>query len=481
MTDYKKRSKAVLIEQLKALEETLCQDKKQGEAQRLLHELQVHQIELEMQNRELKEAQAALEESRDRYVGLYDFAPVGYASFDANGVTLEANLTFAAMLGSERGRLIGKPFARCVSDTHSFFAHLRQCREDGAKTTAELVLKFMDGAKITAQLISEAVRDSDDNVVIRSSITDITRRKQVEKALQEEQKQSRQIIETARDAFVSIDAEGIITDWNPCAADVFGWSREEALGRLVTETIIPPEFREVHKKGIEHYLATGEGPILNQHLEITALHRDGHTIPVELSIVPLRMDGSVRFNAFIRNISGHVRAREALEKSRRQLRASLIGTVVAVSRAVGARDPYTAGHQQRVSQLSRAIAQEMGLDKEQIDGLRLGASIHDIGKIYLPAEILSKPMKLTDLEYELIKSHAQVGYDILKDIEFPWPVAEIAHQHHERLDGSGYPQGLKGDEICLEARIVSVADGVEAISSFAPTDLPWALTQHWKK
>jgi putative nucleotidyltransferase with HDIG domain len=175
-----------------------------------------------------------------------------------------------------------------------------------------------------------------------------------------------------------------------------------------------------------------------------------------------------KVKALEKEIAERKKAEMALQKNREQLRASLIGTVVAVSRAVGARDPYTAGHQQRVSQLSRAIAQEMGLDSEWVDGLRMGASIHDIGKIYLPAEILSKPTKLTDLEYELIKSHAQVGYDILKDIVFPCPVAEIAHQHHERLDGSGYPQGLKGEEICLEARIVAVADVVEAMVSHRP-------------
>jgi len=110
----------------------------------------------------------------------------------------------------------------------------------------------------------------------------------------------------------------------------------------------------------------------------------------------------------------------------------------------------------------------MGLDAGRIDGLRMGASIHDIGKINLPAEILAKPTKLSDPEFALIKGHAQVGYDILKDIAFPWPVADIAWQHHERLDGTGYPQGLKGDEICLEARIVAVADVVEAMSSHRP-------------
>ena len=184
--------------------------------------------------------------------------------------------------------------------------------------------------------------------------------------------------------------------------------------------------------------------------------------------VELKQNKPVGLSGFMFDINDKMKTREALEKSREQLKASLIDTVIAVSRAVGARDPYTAGHQQRVSQLSRAIGQEMGLDAAQIDGLRMGATIHDIGKIYLPAEILSKPTKLTDVEYALIKSHTQVGYDILKDITFPWPVADIAHQHHERLDGSGYPQGLKGDEICLEARIVAVADVVEAMGSHRP-------------
>jgi len=293
-------------------------------------------------------------------------------------------------------------------------------------------------------------------------------RSQAAITLREEREQSRQIIETARDAFVSMDADGIITDWNPRAEEMFGWTRDEALGKEVAETIIPEELHEAHTKGLAHYLATKEGPVLSQHIEITARYRDGHTFPVELSIVPAHSGDSVNFNAFIRDTTARLKAREKLDKSREQLRASLIGTVIAVSRAVGARDPYTAGHQQRVSQLSRAIAQEIGLDAKQTDGLRMGASIHDIGKIYLPAEILSKPTKLTDAEYALIKSHSQVGYDILKDVAFPWPIADIAHQHHERLDGTGYPQGLKGDEICLEARIVAVADVVEAMSSHRP-------------
>jgi len=151
-----------------------------------------------------------------------------------------------------------------------------------------------------------------------------------------------------------------------------------------------------------------------------------------------------------------------------KIKESLTGTIHAIAMAVEARDPYTAGHQRRVSKLATAIAIEMGLDKQQVEGIRLGAMIHDIGKIYLPAEILSKPSRLTETEYTMIKEHPAVGFGILKDIAFPWPIALIAKQHHERMDGSGYPQGLKGEEICLESRIVAVADVVEAMSSHRP-------------
>ena len=117
------------------------------------------------------------------------------------------------------------------------------------------------------------------------------------------------------------------------------------------------------------------------------------------------------------------------------------------------RDPYTAGHQERVANLAVAIAQDLNLSEEQINGIRMAGMIHDIGKMNIPAEILSKPTKLSHIEFELIKSHAEIGYRILKTIEFPYPIAKIAYQHHERIDGSGYPQGLKGDEILIEARI----------------------------
>lgn len=163
-----------------------------------------------------------------------------------------------------------------------------------------------------------------------------------------------------------------------------------------------------------------------------------------------------------------LRTRSEREQHAAILRQSLEQSIQTIAATVEARDPYTAGHQQRVSELATAIAREMGLPEEQVNGVHLAAIIHDLGKIHIPAEILSKPGKLSDLEYMLIKTHPQSGYDILKDVKFPWPIADIILQHHERLDGSGYPHGLKGEQILLESKILTVADVVEAMSSHRP-------------
>jgi putative two-component system response regulator len=174
----------------------------------------------------------------------------------------------------------------------------------------------------------------------------------------------------------------------------------------------------------------------------------------------------------------------ALEEARRnldKLRNAMEGIVQAISTTVEMRDPYTAGHQQRVADLACAIAEAMALPDDEIYGLRMASVIHDLGKIMIPSEILSKPGQLNPLEYELIKNHVQAGYDILKSIEFPWPLADIILQHHERMDGSGYPNGLKGDEIMLAARILSVSDVFETIASHRPyrpsLGLPFALNE----
>ncbi len=157
-----------------------------------------------------------------------------------------------------------------------------------------------------------------------------------------------------------------------------------------------------------------------------------------------------------------------LEQSFANLKKVTDATIQAIALTVEKRDPYTSGHQRRVAKLTRAIAEAIGLSEDQIEGAHVAASIHDIGKISLPAEILSKPIQLSEIEISLIQAHAQAGYDILKGLDFPWPIADIIIQHHERMDGSGYPRGLSGDRISIEARIIGVADVVETMSSHRP-------------
>lgn len=191
-------------------------------------------------------------------------------------------------------------------------------------------------------------------------------------------------------------------------------------------------------------------------------------IPSEISLLE-EMAGDLAFG--VRTL--HVRAerdlaQQKIQQQMEKLQESLESTVRVIAQMVEIRDPYTAGHQNRVADLAAAIARRMNLPDERIHGLQMAGIVHDLGKIQIPAEILSKPGKISEIEFSLIKGHARAGYEILKDIDFPWPIAQMVLQHHERLDGSGYPQGLKGEAILLEARILSVADVVEAMSSHRP-------------
>lgn len=167
-------------------------------------------------------------------------------------------------------------------------------------------------------------------------------------------------------------------------------------------------------------------------------------------------------------IQGTVRDISERKQSEERLHHALTGAIQAIAGIVEMRDPYTAGHERRVALLACAIAKEMGLDDYRIEGLQLAAEIHDLGKVQIPAEILVKPTRLSELEFKMIQTHPEAGYEILKDIDFPWPIAEMIRQHHEKLDGSGYPRGLKDDDILLEARILCVADIVESMASHRP-------------
>jgi len=265
-----------------------------------------------------------------------------------------------------------------------------------------------------------------------------------------------------------IDNDGKISYWNKAAENMFEYTSEEAIGKDLHELVVPPNLQEKLLWGFKEFRDTGRGPFVGKTVELVAIRNDGTKFPIEHSISAVKLKGKWNAVGIIRNISERKKTDEMIKQGIKKLKTALIGAINTMASIIEHRDPYTASHQQRVSSLACAIADEMGLSSVQIEGIRMAGVVHDIGKMHIPAEYLSRPGKLTEDEFNIVKSHAQVGYEILKGIEFPWPVAEIVHQHHECVDGSGYPLGLSNGNILLEARILCVADVVEAMASHRP-------------
>ncbi|HCS62909.1 MAG TPA: hypothetical protein DIW64_01825 [Cellvibrio sp.] len=197
-------------------------------------------------------------------------------------------------------------------------------------------------------------------------------------------------------------------------------------------------------------------------------HADGSYIYIHDELRAVQNTSPQRFVGVWHDVSGEEQAQQQILDYSTRLEKTILGTVHSISSMVELRDPYTAGHESRVGDIAAKIAEEMGLDNDVQYGLRIAGLVHDIGKISIPSEYLTKPTRLSRAEYSILQTHPSNGYSILKTVDFPWPIADVAHQHHERVDGTGYPNGLKGDEIVLEARIIAVADVIESMATSRP-------------
>ena len=276
----------------------------------------------------------------------------------------------------------------------------------------------------------------------------------------------RSLSENAPDIIYTLGIKGKFTYINPVVETILGYRPEEIIGRYFIDIV---RKEDVHRC-IEFFKQVRDHQQTIKEEMGILLHKDGTERYFSFSCAP-NFDSESHFIGVVgtfKNMTDIRKSEMELKKSFEKLQSVMSSTIDAISIIVESRDPYTAGHQRRVTQLATAIAGELALSKEKIDLIRMGSLIHDIGKIYIPSEILTKPMKLNDIEYAMIKSHPEVARKILKQVDFIPTVVDMVYQHHERIDGSGYPRKLKRDDILIEARILAVADTVEAMATHRP-------------
>jgi PAS domain S-box-containing protein/putative nucleotidyltransferase with HDIG domain len=294
----------------------------------------------------------------------------------------------------------------------------------------------------------------------------------VERAVFDSEERYPLIAERAADAVWTVDMNMRPTYINPSFALLLGYSVQEAMAKPMQEICTPASFQLATELLKEELSTRGDeqrDPARSRTLDLELAHKNGSLVPVEVKCTLLRdAQGRVEILAIGRDVSERKHALEEARQSAERLLGAMEHAIQAMAMVVEMRDPHTAGHEQRATQLACAIANEIGLSKEQIYGLRLAGLIHDIGKVRVPAEILMNPDGLSEPEFMMIRAHPRLGYEVLRTIDFDWPVAQIVLQHHERMNGSGYPSGLSGEDIIMEARILGVADVVDAMASHRP-------------
>jgi PAS domain S-box-containing protein len=410
-----------------------------------------------------KRAEAAVRASETTLRVFIDALPGPAMLLDREETVLEANEAMAQSLGRSRAEIVGeKAFALLPPEA----GRLRRGRfircleiekpvvfedERGGRSFLNYLYPVLNQNRIVTRVALYAI--------------DMTARKEAEKALHDSEELHRRLVAAVPDLIIRTDLAGTIVFANDIAIRMSGLGpAQSVIGRNVFDFVAP----EDRDKAVRASRLMTEKKIGPQ--EITLAFADKGRVQFEIDGAVLRHpDGTPYGIVYLcRDITERKRAETSLREGLAKLRSTLKASIDSLASAIEMRDPYTAGHQERVTRLARAIAVEMGLSEDRVEAIEIAGVIHDLGKLYVPAEILSKPTKLTELEYAMIKMHAQAGYTILSKIDFPWPIAQIVHQHHELVNGSGYPQGLTGKEILLEARILCVADVVEAMSSHRP-------------
>lgn len=418
-----------------------------------------------------KRAEEALRKSEERYRELVENAEIGIYEVDyETGRLTSVNDIICKHTGYSREEILSMKFIDLFTPESQALLIERLSQLQAGKQishTAEYCGKTKDGRLIWISLHATYIYENGRLKGSKGILQNITERKVAEEAMRASEVKYRQIFENAIEGIYQVTPEGRFITANAAFARMAGYDSPQEL------------MDSIHDIEKQLYVRPGDRSRFLKHIrekgfvnnfEVEFRKKDGTTFWVLINARAVNDEyGNLLYNeGLMEDITIRKQTEERLNRSLESLKKAIGTTIQVLVAALETRDPYTAGHQSRSASLACAIAEEIGLSEDRIEGLRMAAIIHDIGKLSIPAEILTKPAKLTDLEYALIKEHSRSGYEMLKDVESPWPLAEIVYQHHERFNGSGYPRHLKGDEILMEARILAVADVVEAMASHRP-------------
>lgn len=422
---------------------------------------------------ETRLALSRLEESEHRFRRAIKEAPVPIMMHAEDGSVLALSDTWLELTGYSRDdlstvsawteRAYGEEQDQVMSIIRNLY-DLPERSKDG-----EFRVRTKQGNILVWNFTSVSLgRNSDGKRIALSIASDITDLKASESALQTSRSNYQRILENSPDVLF-VNKNDRVSYINTTGLQLLGASKtEDLLDHSIFDLFAPESHEQIRERIRDLRKQVDTRAAAAQE---TMLSLSGQRLPMSVTAVSYQEgddDSDMAILVTCRDIRNEIAAQQTIADYVSRLETTVLDTAAALSQMVELRDPYTAGHERRVGELAAAIAAEMGYDDNFRRGLSLAGAVHDIGKIQVPVEILTKPTSLTAIEFELVKTHAQNGYEVLRDIDFPWPVAEVAHQHHERIDGSGYPQGLHGDDIILEARITAVADVVESMSSHRP-------------
>src|SRR5664280_2420662 len=410
---------------------------------------------------ERKQLENLLIDSEERYRHLFETASDGIVFLEQReGKITHANPASEKMLGYTKKELIGNKLQDIgvLLDLCAFQTTIQNLDRNGFLNYNDVPVKTKSGQHIDTDIYLV-----DRATLVQCSIRDVTERKQAEDALRESEDQYRLVVENAKESII-ITQDMKMVFVNHATIGMVGYSKEILTSKYFTDFIHPDDLNMV----VNYHIKRIKGEEVPPVYSFRVIGQDGTVVWCEINAAIIQWNGKPATLNFLNNVTERKRTEGELQRTHDSLNSAFGAIIPVMVSAIEMRDPYTAGHQLRSANLACAIATEMGLPQDNIDGLRMAGSIHDIGKLSIPAEILSKPTKLTDIEFSLIKEHSHSGYEMLKNVESPWPLAQIVYQHHERMDGSGYPRNLKGDEILMEARIMAVSDVVGAMASHRP-------------